>query len=265
MDKVKAHEASYYDTHANRRKDVFNNPKLYVAEYAVDQQRAYFFNKLLRDFPVSETGLEVGSGEGRWTPRFLERTKNVIGIDISPKILEVAKEFLKSERYKNITFQLGDAENLDFENNSFDAVTLIRVIALLPHPVKAIEESNRVLKINGHLVLNAYNGDYMSAKRYYNDLSSNHSKVTIYREKEIVELLNKKGFDVLKIRYTWSYLDWLVSIFCGRIRKKSGLRFLLLLARVYYKITYPFNIFLGRFKFFSFFFREFVILAKKTS
>ncbi len=68
---------------------------------------------------------------------------DVVGLDISRDTLKVALEKAKKRRL-NVQFKLGDAENLPFKDNSFDAVICRHLIWTLPNPKKAISEFARV-------------------------------------------------------------------------------------------------------------------------
>jgi arsenite methyltransferase len=75
---------------------------------------------------------------------------NVIGIDISPNLVEEAQE---AARRKNlgarVTFQVGNAMELPFPDNSFDAALSQAMLVLVEDKIKAIKEAHRVVKEGG--------------------------------------------------------------------------------------------------------------------
>ena len=80
--------------------------------------------------------------------------KKIIGIDISPKMLEIGVEKLKKKGLsKKITMLLDDSENLQFEDQSFDVVTVAFGVRNLENFVKALNEIKRVLKPSGILII----------------------------------------------------------------------------------------------------------------
>jgi ubiquinone/menaquinone biosynthesis C-methylase UbiE len=89
--------------------------------------------------------LDVGCGTGFISLILAELGHDVVGLDISRGMLEVAIEKAKKRRL-NVQFKLGDAENLPFKDNSFDAVICRHLIWTLPNPKKAISEFARVSK-----------------------------------------------------------------------------------------------------------------------
>ena len=92
--------------------------------------------------------LEIGCGTGLFTGKIMELSgsKDVIAIDISPELLELAQK-----NHPDAVFKLGDAMNLDFNDNSFDVVFGSSVLHHLDME-KTCKELLRVLKPAGRLV-----------------------------------------------------------------------------------------------------------------
>ena len=94
--------------------------------------------------------LDVGTGNGSLALLLTELGHDVVGIDISEGMLSVARKKAK-ERGITPDLRIGDAESLDFEDESFDAVVSRIVLWTLPHPETAISEWKRVLKPGGRV------------------------------------------------------------------------------------------------------------------
>ncbi len=77
----------------------------------------------------------------------------VAGIDLTPEMLERAKENLSKTTLENVSFQEGSAEDLPFPEASFDVVISNGVFNLVPDKVRALKEVFRVLKPNGRFML----------------------------------------------------------------------------------------------------------------
>lgn len=91
------------------------------------------------DFAIAATKLEKGE---------------IIGIDISKKMLEIGKKKVNSKRLENrVKLQLADSENLPFENNYFDAITAGFGVRNFENLNKGLSEMWRVLNKNGILVI----------------------------------------------------------------------------------------------------------------
>ena len=78
----------------------------------------------------------------------------IIGMDISEKMLEIGKAKIAKQNIENqIELRLGDAANLPFENNTFDAVTVAFGVRNFEDLYKGLSEISRVLKSNGQAVI----------------------------------------------------------------------------------------------------------------
>lgn len=73
----------------------------------------------------------------------------IVGVDISEKMLEVGREKIK--KYPNIELQLADGENLPFENDTFDAVSISFGIRNFENAIAGLSDMRRVLKPNAKL------------------------------------------------------------------------------------------------------------------
>lgn len=89
--------------------------------------------------------LDVGTGTGFLSLILAEMGYDVVGVDVSEKMIEKAKKKAVNRGLK-VEFKLGDAEDLPFENGSFDAIVNRAVLWTLPRPRKALAEWRRVLK-----------------------------------------------------------------------------------------------------------------------
>ncbi len=103
-----------------------------------------------------ETVLDLGSGAG--FDCFLAADKvgekgRVIGVDMTPEMIEKARENARKGNYANVEFRLGEIENLPVADNSVDVVISNCVINLAPDKRRVFMESFRVLKPGGKLML----------------------------------------------------------------------------------------------------------------
>lgn len=97
--------------------------------------------------------LEVGIGPGSTLSLYPHDT-NIVGIDISPKMIERAKA--KAARLRNgreISLHVMDASRLEFPDNSFDAVISSYVITVVPDPLRVCREIRRVCKPGGQILV----------------------------------------------------------------------------------------------------------------
>jgi SAM-dependent methyltransferase len=100
--------------------------------------------------------LDLGSGVGFDCFLAAQRvgsTGKVIGIDITPEMVEKAKKIAKRAGYNNVEFRLCDMENLLVEDNSIDIVISNCVINLVSDKRKVFKEIYRVLKKGGRMMI----------------------------------------------------------------------------------------------------------------
>ena len=97
--------------------------------------------------------LEVGVGTGLSLP-FFRPDSHLTGIDVSAEMLAKARRRVERERLAHVDeLHVMDAEHLDFEDNSFDAVLALYVASVVPSPTRFAAEMRRVCIPGGTIVL----------------------------------------------------------------------------------------------------------------
>lgn len=99
--------------------------------------------------------LDIATGTGDFALETLSlKPEKVIGVDISVGMLEVGKKKIKEKGVEDIIeLQLGDSEDLQFEDNSFDAVIAAFGVRNFENLEKGLSEMYRVLRPGGSLVI----------------------------------------------------------------------------------------------------------------
>lgn len=92
----------------------------------------------------SKKVLDISCGTGYGSELIAINGGEVTGVDISEETIKFAKE-----HFTHAEFQLGNAENLDFPDDTFDIVVSFETIEHLDNPLKFISQVNRVLKKGG--------------------------------------------------------------------------------------------------------------------
>lgn len=100
--------------------------------------------------------LEVGVGTGLSLP--LYKSARVVGIDVSDKMLDRARRRVQRHGLTNVEdLRVMDAEEMSFPAQSFDAIVLMHVASVVPHPDRLMLEVRRVLRPGGEaFVLNHF-------------------------------------------------------------------------------------------------------------
>ena len=103
-----------------------------------------------------ESILETAAGTGIVTRAVLEAVPEavVVATDINPAVVDFAARQVNDER---VVFQQADAQDLPFEDASFDLVLCLFGVMFFPDKVRANAEARRVLRLEGRYVLVTFN------------------------------------------------------------------------------------------------------------
>ncbi|RQW81049.1 MAG: class I SAM-dependent methyltransferase [Methanothrix sp.] len=128
--------------------------------------------------------LDVGTGPGFIAFLLAELGKKVVGIDLSEDMIKIANRNAKELGF-NVDFKVSDAENLPFDDESFDAVVNRHVLWTLPNPERATHEWKRVLRPGGTLII-------IDGNWNYNYKNSINKKIWRYLAAPIVIVTEKR-------------------------------------------------------------------------
>lgn len=125
--------------------------------------------------------LDVGTGTGFFSIILASLGHEVVGIDLSKSMIDNSNKIAKLLGY-NIDFKVMNAQELDFEDEVFDAVISRNLTWTLPNAKKAYSEWYRVLKKDG--VLLNFDADYgqVSFSKQVEELNENHAHAKISKE-----------------------------------------------------------------------------------
>ena len=133
--------------------------------------------------------LEIGIGTGTSYSYYPDETV-VIGIDISPDMLDKARNHIESNRLKNKSVVMMNGEQHQFEDNSFDTIVTFQVIEHINNDNLFVEEIYRILRPGGKALITTPNIEMTLTRnpwhireytsRQLQDLAENFfSKITI--------------------------------------------------------------------------------------
>jgi len=145
--------------------------------------------RLTDDLPAGLSLLEVGCGTGHWSRVFSERGFRVVGVDISPKMVRVAR----GKGIGEADFAVADGGELPFKDGSFDIAVAITVLEFIPEPQMLLREMARCVRRGGRLVLGVLNRFSLNALIHRIKPSSIVSKVRFFSPRELVSILAQFG------------------------------------------------------------------------
>lgn len=157
----------------SNRADSFEQQRLREFD---SEKRERWLAELRRYLPQGKTLriLDVGTGTGFFACLLAAEGHKTVGIDLTPNMIEHAKH-MAAVLGLDARFQLMDAEEPDFEPESFDVLVTRNLTWTLPHIEKAYREWYRILKPGGILI--NFDADYCAAleDEDEHDLPANHA------------------------------------------------------------------------------------------
>ena len=108
----------------------------------------YMYNRIpevIRDKEV----LELATGPGLLAKHVAPAATRMVATDYSDGMIAEAR---KGDNPANLSFEIADAMNLPYQDNSFDAVLIANALHIVPDPEKVLSEIDRVLRPDGILI-----------------------------------------------------------------------------------------------------------------
>ncbi len=151
-----------------------------------------------------DTVLDLGSGAGNdvFVARsFVGETGRVIGIDMTPEMIERAEKNKGKLGYTNVEFRLGDIEQMPVESNSIDVAVSNCVLNLVPDKRKAFAELFRVLTPGGHFAVSdiVLVGDLPPAVKRAAEMYAGCVSGALQKE-EYLTIIRKAGFQDVEVK-----------------------------------------------------------------
>ncbi len=122
------------------------------------------------DLKRQHSFLDVGCATGRQYICLAKNTSRAVGIDVNDEAILATKKLIEKKRLGNIEAQVVDGESIPFADHAYDRVLCADVVSIATHPVGLIQESLRVLKNDGALVICNGTG-YKTIRDFYQSTS----------------------------------------------------------------------------------------------
>ena len=112
--------------------------------------------RIIREFSAvggRDRVLDVACGDGILAFELAPHCAYLTGVDISESMIALASERAIEAGANNVSFQVGDAEQLEFDDGTFDRAFCRLGLHHFRDPLKALHEMKRTLKSPGHLIV----------------------------------------------------------------------------------------------------------------
>ena len=187
----------------NLTADYYNKKSKYWDSFEKDQVLP-----LLGDISDKEI-LDVGAGSGRLSLRLANEGAQLTALDLSQKMLDKLQS--KNSKLKIV---VGDAENLPFEDESFDVVMATFLIVHLKDLSRFFDEAYRVLKPNGKFLITNIN------QRKAPEIKTKDGLVEIesyyHRPEAVAEKLEELAFCVEENKFVKEGETWVNQILLAK-------------------------------------------------
>ena len=146
------------------------------------------------------TIVEAGAGSGQFTPFILEKTRKVILVDISDRMLRAAKKSLK---VKTVKFMNASVSKIRLKRQSVGMVICFNSFPHFYPKQRVIKEFSRILKKKGILIIS-----HTVSREYINKMHKKYGfdmkKHVLPKKAELKDMLEKNGFR-LNLYYNGNY------------------------------------------------------------
>ena len=193
--------ARWWDTEGPSRPLMALNPvRLAFIEHMLQAQ-----NRSFQDLRA----LDVGCGGGLLSEAMAQAGADVVGVDLSPELLEVAKLHALGSGLTGIDYQLQSAEDMARAHaDTFDLVTCMEMLEHVPDPESVLDACVKLLKPGGLLVLSTLNRTpsafvlgIVAAEYVFNLVpKGTHSYAQFLKPAEIARVLRARGIEITAMK-----------------------------------------------------------------
>jgi SAM-dependent methyltransferase len=162
--------------------------------------------RLLLGLAPGDGVLDVACGTGNFSRDFA-RTVGVeglvVGIDVSETMLARAVADTRSAGLdEQVAYVRGDAQELPFKGQSFDAVCCFAAFHLFADPMRALDRMTRVLTPGGRIALFTSVRGRSAPLRTFESLVASRGGARLFEPRELVDALEARGFVEVRQRIT---------------------------------------------------------------
>jgi 2-polyprenyl-3-methyl-5-hydroxy-6-metoxy-1,4-benzoquinol methylase len=146
----------------------------------------------------NERVLDIATGPGYIAEAFARDAREVVGVDLTDAMLTIAKQRTKERGISNVAFRAADAQNLPFENGSFEVVLCRLALHHLQKPLQVLREMARACRVGGTvLVEDIYASEHPERAAYQDrwEILRDPSHIRTLPLSELLQLFRDAGLE----------------------------------------------------------------------
>ncbi|MGA2097353.1 MAG: methyltransferase domain-containing protein [Candidatus Acidiferrum sp.] len=146
----------------------------------------------------NERVLDMATGPGYIAEAFASAAREVVGVDLTDAMLAIAKQRTQERGISNVSFRSADAQNLPFENGTFDAAVCRLALHHFQEPLRVLREMTRVCRSGGKVVVeDIYASEHPQRAAYQDrwEILRDPSHVRALPLSELLQLFRDAGLE----------------------------------------------------------------------
>lgn len=157
--------------------------------------------KLIKnEIDKSQIFLDIGTGTGAIPLALVDDVDQIFATDYSHEMISIANNKVKELNINNISFQVQDCYNLNYNEEMFDVILASNILHLLEKPEQFLNSVRRLLKKNGKLIIPTFlHNESIKTNLISRILKfKGHPITTRFDSKSMIQLIKKCGYIVDK-------------------------------------------------------------------
>jgi 2-polyprenyl-3-methyl-5-hydroxy-6-metoxy-1,4-benzoquinol methylase len=146
----------------------------------------------------AERVLDIATGPGYIAEAFARSSREVVGMDLTEAMLAIGRARTEERGLKNISFRVGDAQNLPFEEGEFDVVVCRLALHHVQQPSEVVSGMARVCRAGGTVLAEDIYGSEHPARAAYQDcweILRDPSHVRVLPLSELLRIFRDAGLE----------------------------------------------------------------------
>lgn len=166
--------------------------------------------------------LEFGCGTGSTAIMHASKVERVDATDISPAMIEIAKERASTANVSNVSFEVGALEDFNFKPDSYNAVLGLNVMHLIENPSSTLTEIHRVLREGGVFVSSTplIQNEFVIVRWLvkFVQFIGLVPKIHSFTREEYLDLFSEAGFDAV---FAWTPSENSIFVIAKKLAPKD--------------------------------------------